>query len=335
MSENASVSDNDMINHGVPTDKLGKGNKQCRFRGCKLLAVKNAACDQHETIIKADNAQKRKRSNARNKENSGNPFAQNKTDNSVRLISFYKDIVIPGMNWNGRIEQMTSASRGVYKSLKSNGVALIKSAFVFEPQIIKKFKDKVSTASNGQLFETLFTSFYADGRKTRLLDGTPNRYIANDKTILKLMHDDLKIDQSLINILDNEDFPVKHKPVRYTYSVLKSDPLLCHPQEAHCDSETEGYYDRRNSFRFSCLIGIEEFTFLNMRILLSNVHFKVMLRMGDVLFFRNDIAHGASDNLSDFTHFRIHCFIDAKEYTIGDKGDTKTVMATKFVYNQN
>ena len=60
MSENASISDNDMINHGVPTDKLGKGNKQCRFRGCKLLAVKNAACDQHQTIIKADNAQNEK-----------------------------------------------------------------------------------------------------------------------------------------------------------------------------------------------------------------------------------------------------------------------------------
>ena len=54
------------------------------------------------------------------------------------------------------------------------------------------------------------------------------------------MHDHLKIDQALINILNNESFPMKHQPVHYTYSVLKSGPLLHHPQQAYCDSKREG-----------------------------------------------------------------------------------------------
>lgn len=69
-----------------------------------------------------------------------------------------------------------------------------------------------------------------------------------------------------------------------------------------------------------------------MRIPLYNVHFCVMLRMGNALFFRNDIKHGGSDNVSDFTHFRLHCFIDAKEYTLGDTSENKIVTATKFVH---
>ena len=105
------------------------------------------------------------------------------------------------------------------------------------------------------------------------------------RNIIKLMHDYLEIDKALINILDNEGFHVKHQPVHYTYSVLKSDPLLRHPQQAHYDSEREGYHDRRTSFRFSCLIDIEEFTFLDMRIPLFNVHCRVMLRIGDVALF--------------------------------------------------
>ena len=100
---------------------------------------------------------KNKTYNARQKQNSGNPIQQNKNDNTVRLISFDGDLVIPGMNWNGKIEQMTSNSNGVYKSLKKNGVALIQSAFVWDPHIIHQFKDKLSTGSHEQLFKKLFT----------------------------------------------------------------------------------------------------------------------------------------------------------------------------------
>ena len=70
---------------------------------------------------------------------------------------------------------MTSDSNGIYKSLKNNGVALSQSAFVWDPQIIHQFKDKLSTGFNESFFKTLFTSFYADGAETKLLDGTPNR----------------------------------------------------------------------------------------------------------------------------------------------------------------
>ena len=184
------------------------------------------------------------------------------------------------------------------------------------------------------MFGTLFTLFYTDGTKTKLLDGSPNRYIGSNNKNLKLMCDHLKINQALMNMPDNESFLVRHLPVRYNYLVL-SDPLLPHPQQAHCDSEHEGYYDRKNSFRFSCSIGIEEFTFLDTRIPLSNVHFRVMLRMDDVLFSRNDIAHGGSDNASDFTHFRLHYFIDAKDYTLEDTSENKTTIATKFVYGSS
>ena len=80
------------------------------------------------------------------------------------------------------------------------------------------------------------------------------------------------------------------------------------------------------------MIGIEEFTFLEMRIPLSNVHFRVTLRVGDELFFRNDIAHIGSDNTSDFTHYRLYYFIDAKEYNLGDTNENNNVMAAAFVY---
>lgn len=64
---------------------------------------------------------------------------------------------------------MTSDLNGVYESLKNNGVALIQSTFVWDPQIIHQFKDQLSIGSNEQFFETLFTSFYADGTKQSFL----------------------------------------------------------------------------------------------------------------------------------------------------------------------
>ena len=83
---------------------------------------------------------------------------------------------------------------------------------------------------------------------------------------------------------------------------MKSDAKLKECQHAHCDSETEKQYFKSNQFRFSCFIGIEGYYFLDARKFSQNKHHRVLIKSGNILFFRNDVDHHGTDNNSNFTH---------------------------------
>ena len=91
---------------------------------------------------------------------------------------------------------------------------------------------------------------------------------------------------------------------------MKSDPKLTHCQHAHCDSETENEYYKSSQFRFSCFIGIEEYSFLDIRKPTLNAHQRLIIQSGSVLFSRNDVVHRGTENNTDCNHYRLHYFID-------------------------
>ena len=98
-------------------------------------------------------------------------------------------------------------------------------------------------------------------------------------------------------------------PFHYQWIILKNYAKLPKCQHAHYDSETEIEYFKSNQLLFSCFIGIKEF-FCDIRKPSQNTHQRLLIEFVTISFFCDDVAHHGTENNSDFTHYRLHCFID-------------------------
>ena len=87
----------------------------------------------------------------------------------------------------------------------------------------------------------------------------------------------------------------------------------CPAQAVHCDHAAEGVY--RNSdgmFNMNAIIPISSLddTFIDIRPLGTSRWMRILLRRGDLLLFRGDVAHRGVEHKYPYTHYRIHCYCD-------------------------
>ena len=83
-------------------------------------------------------------------------------------------------------------------------------------------------------------------------------------------------------------------------------------QGVHCDNAYEGDFSQHYKFPVDVMIPIsfEDDTFLDIRPSGTNKNVRILLRRGDLLVFRGDVAHRGVENPSDKTHFRLHVYVD-------------------------
>ena len=227
----------------------------------------------------------------------------------MTILEYYKSKILPGIRIAGQFESITDASPSIYASLKKNGFAFVCNSFTILPKDVVGLKSFFN--ENESSFQRLFTDFKRGGSDPIFLSlKGPGRYVATTPAVIDSVILTSDIEKRLLNILGIGGFPKHQQPFFLQWSVLKSDPHLQYCQHSHCDSEIENQYYKSSQFRFSCMIGLEEYTFLDIKKPKANTHQRILIESGDVLFFRNDIAHRGTQNNSDFTHYRLHCFID-------------------------
>lgn len=83
-------------------------------------------------------------------------------------------------------------------------------------------------------------------------------------------------------------------------------------QGVHCDHADERRYGTSRAFSINAIIPISlmDDTFLDVRPLNHFVWERILLRRGDVFFFRGDVAHRGVEHLHPYPHYRIHCYCD-------------------------
>ena len=101
-------------------------------------------------------------------------------------------------------------------------------------------------------------------------------------------------------------FPRHYSPLNNTYSVSRSDAYLKEHQSTHCDAIGAYNYEQTNKFDFSCIFGIEKYSFLDLKPLKDESVLRVLIKRGDILFIRNDVPHRGTESLSGITHHRAH-----------------------------
>ena len=102
-----------------------------------------------------------------------------------------------------------------------------------------------------------------------------------------------------------------HSALKYQATRLSSKGNAP-PQAVHCDNATEGTYSRHTKFPVDVMIPIshDHDTFLDIRPSGTNKNIRILLRRGDLLVFRGDVAHRGVENRSKTTHYRIHVYVD-------------------------
>ena len=136
------------------------------------------------------------------------------------------------------------------------------------------------------------------------------RWVCDNKEAYK---DDLVGTSKLLKeYMGRAEFPDCISSLNMNWSILRSDANISEPQEAQTHLVPEySYGNDCKVFHFSCIVGIEQHTFVDLQIS-NHFHFVVhiLLLRGDVLFIRNDIPHRRCENMSDFDHHRLHCHIE-------------------------
>ena len=95
------------------------------------------------------------------------------------------------------------------------------------------------------------------------------------------------------------------------FSIIKSDHKMKKPQAPHCDIATAFDYQKwKKQFPFSILIGLEEYSILDILNIETHSVQRVCYSKGDILFFRGDMPHAGTGNLCSRDHYRIHAYVD-------------------------
>jgi hypothetical protein len=244
--------------------------------------------------------------NANNKMKSGimvshNPFKVRVNNDYNKVLSYYTDILLPATSNQGRYIEMSK--KGVYLSLKNNGVAIIKHGIDVTEYLYSTFKKMASDDS--WKYSTLMTSYSVDNYRKYLSKGS-NRWIISAPPTMVQVQEWNNLENSLISILSDQKFPDNQFPFDMNFSVFKSEPNLFIAQHAHTDSAPAYTYGKNPKFQFSIMVGIEQSSFLDVFIQGEKGPHRVCYNRGDILFVRNDIPHRGCENLGDYEHHRIH-----------------------------
>ncbi len=97
-----------------------------------------------------------------------NPFEVRINGGYNKLLSYYTDIILPATCHQGRYIEMSK--KGVYLSLKNNGVALIKNGIFMTEYTYSTFK-KMATDATWK-YSTLMTSYTVDNNRKYLSRGS-------------------------------------------------------------------------------------------------------------------------------------------------------------------
>ena len=83
-------------------------------------------------------------------------------------------------------------------------------------------------------------------------------------------------------------------------------------QDVHCDNASEGHYSEHYKFPVDVMIPIsyENDTFIDIRPSGTNKNVRILLRRGDLLVFRGDVAHRGVENPAEKSHYRLHVYVD-------------------------
>ena len=249
---------------------------------------------------------------------SHNPFKVRVNVEYIKVLSYYTDILLPATSHQGRYIEMSK--KGVYLSLKNNGVGIIKNGIEVTDNLYCNFKKMASDAS--WKYSTLMTSYSVDKNRKDLPRG-PNRWIISAPPNMVQLQEWNNLEQSLIDILHTNNFPKDQYPFDLNFSVFKSEPNLSIAQHAHTDSAFAYSYGKNTRFQFSIMIGIEQSSFLDVFIQRENGPHRVCYNRGDILFVRNDIPHRGCENLGDYEHHRIHVITIPRNLPDDPEGKTQ------------
>ena len=248
---------------------------------------------------------------------SNNPFKVRINAEYNKVLSYYTEILLPATRHQGRYLEMSK--KGLYLSLKNNGVGLVKNGFPLTDTNFISFKKMVRDKS--WKYQTLMTSYTVDWTR-KFLTGIPNRWIIYDIPTMLLLQEWNNLENSLIALLGDHKFPKDQYPYEMHFQVLKSDPKLMLAQHAHSDSAVAFSLAKTKTFPFSMMIGIEECSFLDVYIDGETGPHRVVYNRGDVIFVRNDIPHRGCENMGDYEHHRIHVLTVPKNVPVN--ADDKT-----------
>ena len=110
--------------------------------------------------------------------------------------------------------------------------------------------------------------------------------------------------------------------------MLKSDANLKSCQVSHNDIGVEFAFVGKTEFDFIVIVGVEEYSFLDIRPDREDEEpMRVLIEIGDIFLMRADIPHSGCDNLTDNTHYRIH--MSCIRADMADNNETKSSFATR------
>ena len=104
--------------------------------------------------------------------------------------------------------------------------------------------------------------------------------------------------------------------INIQFTILKSDAGLSKAQHAHTDELLPfSLGSNTKFFDFITITGIEKESLFYIQPLGMEPKL-VLLERGDTLFFRNDIPHAGTENLTDRQNVRLHSFITIVNYGV-------------------
>ena len=163
--------------------------------------------------------------------------------------------------------------------------------------------------------DQLFTVFDERTKEEVFLNNEEcNRWVTTDEDHIKFICQWNNLESTVIQWLNNRsNFPVSGQPWNTTFSCFKTDRNMAHPQAFHLDVGPRPWSLSSNKqfFPFSIMIGIEDYTFLDVVDCDEESTRRICIQKGDVLAFRGDIPHGGTENKIDHAHYRIHAYIDS------------------------
>ena len=210
---------------------------------------------------------------------------------------------------------MTESFKTPYDALRKTGVAFMANSLNIKYHEVTLLKE-YSTHVNDQ-FKPLFVNLSANNKPHFQKGKEPQRKTVIPRDDDQFLDNWNELSTQLSELL--KDMKLKCKggiceDFKYHCSLIKSDPNLYSIQQLHCDEfKPYNFGDKEKVFELSVLICIERQSFIFLKPNGYDLS-RVLMERGDALFMRTDIPHAGTENLTDNSNHRIHCFIYPKDW---------------------
>ena len=334
-----------------PTIKRSRKIKKCRFSGCKLteedgVIIKQSGCPQHYDDVRLkNNAQRLKLFHEKKNHLPSNYMfdigtSLHKNIKFIKCDSYYSKVLMKTSFTKGKMVGITSSFDSIFQSLMKNGYAFLPQAIDIEQHNYNSLVDMIEAKpphkNQPWKFEKLFTTMTNTHKPKFILKGA-NRYVTSSKEYMNALANWIDLENKVVTLLGGCGFTTKSKKSRkkiqrkefvLDFTMLKSDANLKSCQVLHNDIGVEFASVGKSEFDFIVIVGVEEYSFLDIRPDREDEEpMRVLIERGDMFLMRADIPHSGCDNLTDNTHYRIH--MSCIRADMADNNETKSSFATR------